>query len=550
MSSGSIHALDSTPPGKVRKRRSGLPGLGAIVLALGACLLSIVSFAQPAQKPNIVVIWGDDIGLWNLSAYNRGAMGYRTPNIDRIAREGAIFSDHYAQPSCTAGRAAFITGQLPIRSGMTTVGLPGGPLGLKPQTVTLAEVLKTQGYATGQFGKNHLGDRNEHLPTVHGFDEFFGNLYHLNTEEEPEDSDYPSDPQFKKRYGPRGVLHCQATASEQPGEDPRFGKWGKQRCEDTGPLTSKRMETVDEEFTRASFKFMDKAVAEKKPFFSWINTTRMHVFTHAPGQYLERCKQFTSGEDVHCAGMLQHDENIGAVLKKLEDLGVADNTILIYSTDNGPEHETYPHGATSPYRSTKMTTWEGGVRVPMMVRWPGHIPAGSELNGIQSHEDLFTTLAVAAGMPDVRERLAKGDALGTGVVKKNHIDGLNNLDYWQGKAEQSARNAVFYYAESRLQAVRLNQWKAHFYVRDGYYGHTETLDIPWLFNLRQDPFESYDQAPGPRAYMVQKKAHVMYAMTGLIVDHLKTFKAFPPAQEGMSLSFDKLKEQILKQANQ
>ncbi|MBO3273825.1 arylsulfatase [Pseudomonas schmalbachii] len=525
-----------------------LSRLATPLLGILLALLLPLSFAQAADKPNIVVIWGDDIGLWNLSAYNRGAMGYRTPNIDRIAREGAIFSDHYGQPSCTAGRAAFITGQLPIRSGMTTVGLPGGPLGLKPQTVTLAEVLKTQGYATGQFGKNHLGDRNEYLPTVHGFDEFFGNLYHLNTEEEPEDVDYPQDPQFQKRFGPRGVLHCHASAEDQPGDDPRFGKWGKQHCEDTGPLTRKRMENVDVEFTQASFKFMDKAVKEDKPFFAWINTTRMHVFTHTPNQYLERCKQFTSGEDEHCAGMLQHDEDVGSVLKKLEDLGVADNTIVIYSTDNGPEHETWPFGGTTPYRSTKMTTWEGGIRVPMLARWPGHIQAGSELNGIQSHEDLFTTLAVAAGVPDVRERLAKGDDFGTGVVKKNYIDGVDNLAYWQGKSDHSARNFMLYYAESRLQAVRLNQWKAHFYTRDGYYGSTTTLDIPWMFNLRQDPFESFEQAPGPRAYLLQKKAHVLYAMTGLIGEHLKTFKDFPPVQEGMSLSFDKLKEQILKQA--
>ncbi|WP_444436216.1 arylsulfatase [Pseudomonas sp. A6] len=504
--------------------------------------------AQAADKPNIVVIFGDDVGMWNLSAYSHGAMGYRTPNIDSIAKGGAIFSDHYAQPSCTAGRAAFITGQLPIRSGMTTVSQPGGPLGLKPQTVTLAEVLKTQGYTSGQFGKNHLGDRNEHLPTVHGFDEFFGNLYHLNTEEEPEDVDYPSDPGFKKRYGPRGVLHCYATDSETSGEDPRFGKWGRQRCEDTGALTRKRMETVDQELIQASFKFMDKAVAQKKPFFAWINTTRMHVFTHTPNQYLERCKQFTSGEDEHCAGMLQHDEDVGTVLKKLDDLGITDNTIVIYSTDNGPEHETYPFGGTSPYRSTKMTTWEGGVRVPMMVRWPGHIPAGEELNGIQSHEDLFTTLAAAAGMPDVRERLAKGDDLGTGVVKKNYIDGLDNLAYWEGKTDQSARHEIFYYAESRLQAVRLDQWKAHFYTRDGYYGSTTTLEMPWLFNIRQDPFESYDQAPGPRANLLQKKTYLFNRMTDAIVAHLKTFRDFPPAQKGVSLSFDQLKEQITKQA--
>ncbi|MFY4730028.1 sulfatase-like hydrolase/transferase [Nitrospira sp. BLG_2] len=389
------------------------PLLGVV----SALLLSVTNLAlAQSNQPNILVVWGDDIGFWNVSAYSRGAMGYRTPNIDRIAREGAIFSDHYGQPSCTAGRAAFITGQLPIRSGMTTVGLPGAALGLKPQTATLGEVLKTQGYATGQFGKNHLGDRNEHLPTVHGFDEFFGNLYHLNVSEEPEMDGYPTDPAFFGKFGPRGVLHCHATPTEQPGEDPRFGKWGKQRCVDTGQLTKKRMERIDEEFIAGANTFMEKAVAAKKPFFVWLSTSRMHVFTHTPPEYLERCKNYTSGVDPHCAGMVQHDENVGAVLKKLDELGIANNTIVLYSTDNGPEHSTWPYGATTPYRSEKMTTWEGSIRVPMMVRWPGKIPAGTELNGVQSHEDVFVTLAAVAGATDVKQRLAKGDALGTGVA--------------------------------------------------------------------------------------------------------------------------------------
>jgi arylsulfatase len=498
------------------------------------------------KKPNILVIWGDDIGFWNLSIYSHGAMGYRTPNIDRIGKEGAVFSDHYAQPSCTAGRAAFITGQLPIRSGMVTVGTPGSPLGLKPQTVTLGEVMKSQGYATGQFGKNHLGDRNEHLPTVHGFDEFFGNLYHLNVSEEPEMDGYPKDAAFRAKYGPRGVLHCLATATEQPGDDPRFGKLGKQTCEDTGQLTKKRMETVDSEFIDGAFKFMEKAKADQKPFFVWLATSRMHVFTHAPAEYLARCEELTSRDDVHCAGMLQHDEQIGQVLKKLDDMGIADNTIVIYSTDNGPEHSTWPDGATTPYRSEKMTTFEGAVRVPMLVRWPGHIAPGTDLNGIQSCEDVFVTLAAAAGVPDVKERLLKGDAFGTGVVKKNYIDGFNQLDYWTGKTQKSARDFVIMYAESHLQAVRIGNWKFHFDVRDGYYGSTEKLEIPWVFNIRQDPFESYDQAPGPRATISQSHTYLGYAVQDILAEHLKSLHDYPPAQKGSSLNFDEMMQAIPK----
>lgn len=543
---------DNVRTGQVQKGGRMLRKLLAAAV-VATSLSPLTAFSASAQqgnaaKPNILVIWGDDIGFWNVSAYSHGAMGYRTPNIDRIAKEGAIFTDHYGQPSCTAGRAAFITGQLPIRSGMTTVGLPGDHLGLKPETVTLAEVLKTRGYATGQFGKNHLGDRNEHFPTVHGFDEFFGNLYHLNVSEEPEMDGYPTDPAFKAKYGPRGVMHCYATATDQPGEDPRYGKWGKQKCEDTGQLTRKRMEHVDDEFIDGAFKFMDKSVAEKKSFFIWLNTSRMHVFTHAPAEYHERCKEFTGGDDPHCAGMIQHDDNIGSVLKKLQDLGIADNTIVVYSSDNGPEHSTWPFGATTPYRSEKMTTWEGAVRVPMMVRWPGKIPAGSELNGIQSHEDVFVTLAAAAGAPDIKERMAKGDDLGTGVVKKNYLDGFNNLDYWEGKANKSARNFFIYYAENHIQAVRVDRWKGHFAMRDGYYGATTAAEIPWIFNIRQDPFESFDQAPGPRALVSQAHTYATYMIKDIVEAHVKTLAEFPPVQKGNSLSMDQLIEQMQKGA--
>ena len=503
-----------------------------------------VAYASP-EKPNIVVIWGDDIGLSNLSIYSRGIMGYRTPNIDRIGNEGVLFTDHYAEPSCTAGRAAFVTGMYPIRSGMTTVGTVGSPLGMQAQDATIAEVLKSQGYTTGQFGKNHLGDRNEHLPTIHGFDEFFGNLYHLNTEEEPEDEDFPRDPEFKKKHGPRGVLHCYASNIFDETEDPRFGKVGKQKCKDTGPLTRKRMETVDEEFIKASFEFMDKAKSEGKPFFVWVAASRMHTFTHVPKKYQEMIREHTSYNDLHGAGMLQHDEHVGMILDKLDEMGVADNTIVIYSSDNGPEHVTYPHGATTPFRGEKMTTWEGGVRVPMLVRWPGHIKPGSERNGMQAHYDVFTTLAAAAGMPDIRERLAGGDSLGTDVENKGYIDGLNNLDYWTGKTNESARDEYIYYAESNLQAIRVKQWKMHFYTRSGYYGTTKKLELPYLFNIRQDPFESYGMDPMLQHNMFQHKTYMFNAALERIEAHLKTFEKHPPSQTSATLSIGEIVKGVL-----
>ena len=471
-------------------------------------------------------------------------MGYRTPNIDRIANAGALFTDHYAHPSCTAGRAAFVTGMYPIRSGMTTVGMVGSPIGMQAYDATIAEVMKMQGYATGQFGKNHLGDRNEHLPTLHGFDEFFGNLYHLNTEEETEDEDYPRDPEFKKRHGPRGVLHSWATDKSDETVDPRFGKVGKQRIEDTGPLTRKRMETVDEELIQAGFKFMEKANADNKPFFVWITTTRMHTFTRVPKKYREMAREHTSYNDLHGAGMIQHDEHVGLILDKLDEMGIAENTIVIYSTDNGPEHSTFPHGSTTPFRGEKMTTWEGGVRVPMMVRWPGKITPGTELNGIQSHEDVFTTLAAAVGVPDIRERIAKGDKLGTDVEHKNYIDGVNNLDYWTGTAKESARDEFIYYAEANLQALRINQWKVHFFVRDGYYGRTRKLDIPYLFNVRQDPFESFESAPGARATVTQHKTWLFNATLERLARHAATLRKYPPRQKSSSLSIAEMMQKL------
>ncbi len=531
----------------VQRGRVLLLPLALMLGTAGAALAQSTAAAAPGQRPNILVIWGDDVGIWNLSAYSRGAMGYRTPAIDTLAREGAIFTDHYAHPSCTAGRAAFITGQMPIRTGLTSVGMVGARQGLQKEDATLAEVLKTAGYATGQFGKNHLGDRNEYLPTVHGFDEFFGNLYHLNTEEEPEDEDYPTDPAFKKRNGPRGVMHCTARADDNPEApaDARFGPWGAQNCKDTGPLTRKRMETVDGEFIDASVRFMEKSKAAGKPFFVWLNTTRMHTFTHTPASYLQRCRAFTSGKDSHCAGMLQHDEEIGGLLAKLEAMGLKDNTIVVYSSDNGPEHSNFPDGATTPYRGEKMTTWEGGMRVPMMVRWPGRIKPGSEFNGIQSHEDVFTTLASAVGLGDIKDRLARGDSLGTAVVKKGYIDGVDNLAWWTGRTNDSARRSLLYYEEANLRAVRINQWKAIFATRDGYYGPVTSYPIPLVVNVRQDPFESYLQAPGPRADVTQHKTYLFNSVLEVLGQHIASLRNFPPRQKPASLDVNVLIQNML-----
>ena len=524
-----------------------IPVLLWVLAAVG--LMFGLPLAQAATgKPNILVIMPDDVGSYNLSIYSRGTMGYRTPNIDRIAHEGALFTDQYAQPSCTAGRASFITGQYPIRSGMTTVGMVGSPLGLKTETVTLAEVLKAEGYVTGQFGKNHLGDRNEHLPTVHGFDEFYGHLYHLNVLQEPLDNDYPHGEEFFKKYGPRGILHTWASDKDDPSiPDARFGKVGKQIIKDTGQVSPERLDNLDTEYLDVTFKFLEKAKADNKPFFVWLNPARMHVFNYVPKKYHEMAREHTSYDDNHGAGMIQHDEDVGKVLDKLEELGLDKNTIVVYTTDNGPEHNTYPEGGTTPFRGEKMTTWEGGVRVPMLVRWPGKIKPGSEFNGIQAHMDVFTTLAAAAGVDvdDLAARLKKGDKVGTDTVKKNHLDGVNNLDYWTGKSEKSARNEFIYWAEASPNAIRVNQWKAHFAVRDGYYGTTTSLELPWVFNLRQDPFESYTQVPRPAANMLQHKSWMFNIVTARMGAHLKTLMEFPPAQKPTSLSVEKLVQEVM-----
>jgi arylsulfatase A-like enzyme len=464
------------------------PKRKAIKWAAVGCVLAVLTVSAAATtshaadapkqkgKPNIVVIWGDDIGVHNVSAYNHGIMGYKTPNIDRIASEGAMFTDAYAQQSCTAGRASFILGQHPFRTGLLTIGMPGSPHGIPDWTPTIADLLKEQGYTTGQFGKNHLGDQDKHLPTVHGFDEFFGNLYHLNAEEEPETYYYPKDPEFKKKYGPRGVLHCYAD-----------GKGG-QKCEDTGPLTVKRMETVDQEIHGAAKGFIDKAVKDNKPFFVWLNTTRMHVWTH-----LKKETYGKTGIGIYADGMTELDDVTGAVLKQLEDLGIADNTIVVWSTDNGAETMSWPDGGTTPFHGEKGTTWEGGFRVPLLVRWPGVIKPGTIYNDIISQEDWMPTFLAAAGVPDVVEKLeSKEGYKANGRSWRIHPDGYNFLPYFKGEVAKGPRQEIYYFSQGgELNALRVQNWKIHFAVQVGNIA-TGTRSVPgWplLINLRADPYE-------------------------------------------------------------
>ncbi len=396
-------------------------------------------------KPNILIIWGDDIGWFNISAYNHGIMGYKTPNIDRIAKEGAMFTDWYGQQSCTAGRAAFITGQSPIRTGLTKVGLPGSKLGLQPEDPTIAELLKPQGYVCGQFGKNHLGDRDEFLPTAHGFDEFFGNLYHLNAEEEPENEDYPKNPEFKKKFGPRGVLHTWANPD------------GTQKIEDTGPLTKKRMETMDEEITAGAIDFIERQHKADKPFFCWWNSTKMHVWTHLKKECVGK-----TGLGVYPDGMVEHDRQVGQLLAKLDELGIADNTIVMYSTDNGAEELSWPDGGTTPFRGEKDSNWEGAWRVPTALRWPAVIKPGTVSNEVFSHQDMLPTLVAAAGEPDIVDKCKKGHKAGK-MTYKVHLDGFNLMPYLKGEVKQNPRPGFLYWSdEGELMALRYGNWKIHF----------------------------------------------------------------------------------------
>lgn len=495
-----------------------LPALSALCFA--------ASDAPPAEappaKPNILVIMPDDVGYWNVGAYSHGMM-VPTPNIDRIAKQGLLFTDHYAQPTCTPGRAAFLTGQLPIRTGLTTVGMPGSPIGLDGREPTLAELLKEQGYRTGQFGKNHLGDRNEHLPTVHGFDEFFGNLYHINTEEEPELGDWPTDPEFNQRYRPRGVLDCRASATDDPSVDPRFGRVGKQVIRDTGPLDSKRMETVDDEFLARTKQFMSEATQAGAPFFAWYAPTRMHIYTHLRPGREKLAAAHSSALDVYGSGMIEHDLQVGELLATLDTLGIAENTIVVYTTDNGAMAAWWPDGGTTPFRKEKATTWEGGMRVPMLVRWPARIPAGKVSNGIQEHLDLFNTLARAAGLENLPERLKQSHGV--------HIDGVDNLEHWIGDAP-SARRVVYYYNEADLCAVRIGNWKSHLQVRDGFFDYHRPAAL--IFNLRMDPFEQRDGQINNDIAM-----RLGIAWGGQVQDalrvHLESLAKYPPRQAGGTL---------------
>lgn len=502
---------------------------GSLLVAFLLFVITIqVSVGQVKKnetpKPNILVIMTDDVGIWNVGAYSHGMMA-PTPNIDRIAKAGMLFTDHYAAPSCTPGRAMFITGQLPIRTGLTTVGMAGSPVGLSKEDPTLAELLKPLGYKCGQFGKNHLGDRNEHLPTVHGFDEFFGNLYHLNTEEEPFMHAWPKDPGFNARYKPRGVLDCLAADVDDPTIDGRFGKIGKQKIKDTGPLDPKRMETIDLEFLARSMNFMQRSVKEGKPFFNWFNTTRMHLYTHLKPSSAHLADNFSSEFDMYGSGMMELDSIVGILLNELVRLKIADNTIVIFTSDNGPMSDWYPDGGTTPFRGEKATTWEGGVRVPMLVCWPARIPASSVSNDIQDNTDLFTTLAAAAGDTAVVERLKKEN--------KVYIDGVNNLDHWFGKAP-SRRNFEIYYNESQITAIRIGNWKSHMQVREGFFDYNKAE--AYLFNLKMDPFEKHDDF---RSRSLGMKLGIAFGgqVNDVLTQHYNSLKMFPPRQKGASLTF-------------
>ncbi|HEY4286617.1 MAG TPA: arylsulfatase [Puia sp.] len=498
----------------------------------GMVLLCFSGSLTAQKKPNILVIMGDDIGWFNPSCYNHGMMGFRTPNIDRIAAQGALFNTWYGQQSCTAGRAAFVTGQSPIRTGLTKVGVPGADVGLRAEDPTIAEYLKALGYSTGQFGKNHLGDKDEFLPTKHGFDIFFGNLYHLNAEEEPESPEYPKSPAFKKNFGPRGVIRSTADG----------------KIEDTGPLTKKRMETVDDEFVSAALEYMDQQTKANKPFFCYFNSTRMHIWTHLSPAYNGK-----TGLGLQADGMTEHDDDIGKLLKKLDDLGIADNTIVVYTTDNGTELMTWPDGGSTPFRGEKATNWEGGYRVPTCIRWPGVIKPGTVINDICAHEDLLPTLCAAAGDPDVVSKTLKGYKLLTKTVKV-HLDGYNLMPFLKGETKESPRKEFIYWSDDGdVFAIRYNRWKTVFIEQnheglDIWRKGFEKLRIGKIFDLYADPFERSDKSLQYDKWMIDH-IYIDYGTVALVAQWLQSFKEFPPRQKPASFNLDEVMAKLTTPSN-
>jgi arylsulfatase len=507
-----------------------------VILATLVCAVAGAAFAQAgaAKPPNILVVWGDDVGQSNISAYTRGLVGYQTPNIDRIANEGMLFTDYYGEQSCTAGRSSFIMGQSVFRTGLSKVGLPGATLGMRKEEPTIAGLLKARGYVTGQFGKNHLGDKDEHLPTNHGFDEFFGNLYHLNAEEEPENEDYPKSPEFRKRFGPRGVLHAWA----QPD--------GTQKIEDTGPLTKKRMETVDDETSDRAIAFLEEQHKAGKPFFIWWNGTRMHFRTHVKAE-----NRGMSGQDEYADGMVEHDMHIGKFLKKLDDLGIADNTIVFYSTDNGPHMNTWPDAGWNPFRGEKNTNWEGGWRVPALVRWPGKVKPGSVSNEIVHHMDWLPTFVAAAGDPDIKGKLLKGGVSAIGRSYKVHLDGYDLLPLLTGQTKEGPRKEMFYFSDDGdLTALRYEDWKLIFLEQKAagtfrvWQEPFVGLRVPFIFNLRRDPYERATITSNTYYDWLLDHAYLLVPAQAYVAEFLKTFKEFPPRQKAASFTLDDVMESL------
>lgn len=497
-------------------------------------------FAQQ-HKPNILVIFGDDIGVSNVSAYHRGMLGSRTPNIDRIANEGALFTDYYAQQSCTAGRAAFITGQHPLRTGLLKVAFPGAKQGLQQKDPTIAELLKSHGYATAQIGKNHLGDRNEYLPTVHGFDEFYGNLYHLNSEEEPEDPDYPKDPDFHKKFGPRGLLDTRATDKDDPTVDPRFGRIGKQTIKDTGPLTRKRMETAEDELLDRALAFIDNSHKARKPFFLWHNSTRMHVHTRLSPKWENK-----TGYGIYADGLAELDYVVGKLLAKLEELGIANNTIVLFTSDNGAEIFSWPDGGLTPFKGEKGTTWEGGMRVPALVRWPGVIKPGTIVNDIMSHEDWAPTFLAAAGDPNVKEKLLKGLTVGDKTFK-THLDGYNFLPFFKSETAKGPRREIFYFDDNaNLNAIRVQDWKLSFKIMEGDITTStlKTPNMPQITNLRQDPYERYPTESKMYMRWYVDKIWTFLPAQEVVGEFVKSLKEYPPSQRSGTFGVDQVLQQL------